>query len=104
MVRRIRLRQNRALLSGVLLLFAFPAVPVAVAKAKAAVAETIVFPQQESDLKPDPAARFGRLENGVRYIILSNREPKDRVSLTPDTNPPPIGFTLFWKLMASEAT
>ena len=81
MVRRIRLRQHRALLAGVLLLFAFPAVPVAVAKAKAAVAETIAFPQQESDLKPDPAARFGRLENGVRYIILSNHEPKDRASL-----------------------
>src|SRR5437763_5960936 len=81
MVRRIRLRENRALLAGVLLLFAFPAVPVAVAKVKAAVAEAIVFPQQESDLKPDPAARFGRLENGVRYIILSNHEPKDRVSL-----------------------
>ena len=81
MVRRIRLRENRALLAGVLLLFAFPAVPVTVAKVKAAVAEAIVFPQQESDLKPDPAARFGRLENGVRYIILSNHEPKDRVSL-----------------------
>src|SRR5437763_603943 len=81
MVRRIRLRENRALLAGVLLLFAFPAVPVAVAKVKAAVAETIAFPQQESDLKPDPAARFGRLENGVRYIILSNHEPKDRASL-----------------------
>src|SRR5437016_7214496 len=80
MVRRIRLRENRALLAGVLLLLVgFP--NLAVATVKAAVAEAIVFPQQESDLKPDPAARFGRLENGVRYIILSNREPKDRVSL-----------------------
>lgn len=81
MVRRIRQRQNRAVLAAVILLFAFAALPGATAKARAAVAETIVFPQQESDLKPDPAARFGRLENGVRYVVLSNHEPKDRASL-----------------------
>ncbi|MDQ6764848.1 MAG: insulinase family protein [Verrucomicrobiota bacterium] len=39
------------------------------------------FPQEGSDLKPDPAARFGKLANGVRYVILPNHEPKGRASL-----------------------
>ena len=61
MVRRIRLRQNRALLAGVFLLFAFPAVPVAVAKAKAAVAETI-------DVHLRHEAQVAHLEAGVVRI------------------------------------
>jgi len=39
------------------------------------------FPQENSDLKPDPAAHFGTLPNGVRYVVLPNHEPKGRVSL-----------------------
>lgn len=39
------------------------------------------FPQDESDLKPDPNARFGTLPNGLRYVILPNHEPRGRVSL-----------------------
>jgi zinc protease len=39
------------------------------------------FPQDVSDLKPDPAAHFGTLPNGVRYVVLPNHQPKDRVSL-----------------------
>jgi len=39
------------------------------------------FPQETSDLKADPAARFGKLPNGLRYIILPNPEPKGRASL-----------------------
>jgi zinc protease len=39
------------------------------------------FPQAVSDLPPDPAARFGSLPNGLRYVILPNREPKNRASL-----------------------
>jgi zinc protease len=39
------------------------------------------FPQAESDLPPDPAARFGTLPNGLRYVIMPNHEPKDRASL-----------------------
>lgn len=68
------------ILCGLLLIFAFGASRPVAAKEKAAP-KTIAFPQEESDLKPDPAARFGRLENGVRYVVLSNREPKDRASL-----------------------
>jgi zinc protease len=39
------------------------------------------FPQADSDLAPDPTARFGALPNGVRYVVRANHEPKDRLSL-----------------------
>ena len=39
------------------------------------------WPQDKSDLKPDPAATYGALPNGLRYIILPNKEPPGRLSL-----------------------
>lgn len=39
------------------------------------------FPHEGSDLRPDPAATFGVLENGIRYVIHPNSEPKGRASL-----------------------
>src|SRR5262245_16891964 len=39
------------------------------------------FPQQGSDLRADPTARYGTLPNGVRYVIMPNHEPKDRASM-----------------------
>ncbi len=39
------------------------------------------WPQDKSDIKPDPAAVYGALPNGLRYIILPNKEPPGRVSL-----------------------
>ncbi|MFL6531422.1 MAG: M16 family metallopeptidase [Chthoniobacterales bacterium] len=39
------------------------------------------FPQEGSDLKADPAAKFGKLPNGFRYVIMPNHEPKGRASL-----------------------
>jgi len=41
----------------------------------------IPFPQAGSDLKAEAAARFGTLPSGLRYVVLPNREPKQRVSL-----------------------
>src|SRR6267142_230242 len=41
----------------------------------------IPFPQAASDLKADPAARFGTLPNGLRYVVRANKEPKERASL-----------------------
>ena len=41
----------------------------------------VPFPQADSDLKPDPNARFGTLPNGLRYVILPNHEPRGRISL-----------------------
>jgi len=39
------------------------------------------WPQAASDIAPDPKASFGRLPNGLRYIIYPNAEPPKRVSL-----------------------
>ena len=38
------------------------------------------FAYETSDLPVDPAIKWGRLENGLRYAILPNHEPKGRVS------------------------
>jgi zinc protease len=40
-----------------------------------------VFGQENSDLRPDSAAIWGRLPNGLRYVILPNKEPQARASL-----------------------
>lgn len=39
------------------------------------------WPHDHSDLKPDPSLVFGTLENGIRYIIMTNHEPKNRVGM-----------------------
>jgi zinc protease len=49
--------------------------------AAALAAAPLPFPQDVSDLKPDPAAHFGALPNGLRFVILPNQEPKNRASL-----------------------
>ena len=38
------------------------------------------FAHQTSDLPVDPAIHWGRLDNGLRYALLHNTEPKGRVS------------------------
>lgn len=40
-----------------------------------------VWPHEDGDLAPDPAVRFGRLDNGLRYVMLPNDTPEDRVSM-----------------------
>ncbi|MCB1228187.1 MAG: insulinase family protein [Verrucomicrobiales bacterium] len=47
----------------------------------AQAADAPFWPQNDSDLKPDPKAEFGALENGLRYVILPNSEPPGRASL-----------------------
>ena len=39
------------------------------------------WPHEGSDLSPDSTMTFGRLDNGLRYIIRQNQTPKDRVSM-----------------------
>ncbi len=58
----------------------FPVLLLLVAS-KLLTAAPLPFPQEGSDLRPDPAARFGTLPNGLRYVIRPNHEPKDRASL-----------------------
>lgn len=39
------------------------------------------WPQDVSDLQPDPSLTFGTLENGLRYVVKPNHEPKNRVGM-----------------------
>jgi zinc protease len=39
------------------------------------------WPQSKSDIPADPAAVFGSLKNGFRYMILPNSEPPHRLSM-----------------------
>ena len=47
----------------------------------AAAPLALPYAQDSSDLKPDPAAHFGTLPNGVRYVVYPNKEPQGRASL-----------------------
>ena len=47
----------------------------------ALTAAAIPFPHEASDLKLDPAAKYGTLPNGLRYVVRANHEPKNRASL-----------------------
>ena len=42
---------------------------------------TTAWPQEKSDIPVDPKAVFGSLDNDMRYIILPNSEPPDRLSM-----------------------
>ncbi|HTS51717.1 MAG TPA: insulinase family protein [Burkholderiales bacterium] len=39
------------------------------------------WPQDHSDLKRDASVVYGRLDNGVRYVLMPNDTPKGRISL-----------------------
>jgi zinc protease len=66
----------RRLLAALLLLCAaFPAASPSWAQ-NAPVLPEHEWPFAKSDLPPDPAYRFGRLPNGMRYIIRPNATPK----------------------------
>ena len=43
--------------------------------------ENVTWPQDASDLIPDPAITFGQLDNGMRYIIMANDTPEETVAL-----------------------
>lgn len=62
-------------------LLAFVASPWLAKSAPAPETKPLPFPQEGSDLKPDPAAHFGSLPNGLRYVVMPNHEPKGRASL-----------------------
>lgn len=70
---------RRFLLPALLLLFAVPALAQ-----PAPVQPQHEWPFEQSDLPPDPAYRFGRLDNGMRYIIR------------PNGTPPGQGMVQFW--------
>lgn len=39
------------------------------------------WPHQYTDLDPSPGIIFGRLKNGVRYVLKENEKPEDRVAM-----------------------
>jgi zinc protease len=62
---------RRTLLTALLLTLALPA-----QAQPAPVQPHHEWPFEQSDLPPDPAYRFGRLDNGMRYVIRPNATPK----------------------------
>ena len=40
-----------------------------------------LWSHEKSDLEPDPALIFGRLPNGFGYVLMTNQNPKERVSM-----------------------
>jgi zinc protease len=62
---------RRFLLAAFLVIAGFPALAQ-----QAPVAPEHEWRFEESDLSPDPAYRFGRLDNGMRYIVRPNATPK----------------------------
>jgi len=40
-----------------------------------------VWPHEKSDLPLDSEIVYGRLDNGFRYVLMQNQNPKDRVSM-----------------------
>jgi len=69
-----------ALVAALALAFAQPAVaaPASAAPAKLAPGQ---WPQAVSDLRPDPAIRFGALPNGMRYAIRRQPIPAGQAAL-----------------------
>ena len=43
--------------------------------------DPIPLPQEDSDIQPDSAVTWGVLDNGLRFAILPNAEPPNRVSM-----------------------
>ena len=39
------------------------------------------FPQNHSDIKADPNVRFGKLANGMTYIVMKNNTPPGTLSI-----------------------
>jgi zinc protease len=57
------------------------AMAMGLAVAGSAAGSESPWPHQESDLTPDPALIFGRLDNGLRYVLRVNDTPRDRISM-----------------------
>lgn len=73
-MRLIRLRLGISLVA--LALSASPALAQ-----DAVVQRPTEWAQESSDVKPDPAVRYGKLANGLRYAILNNKTPADGVAM-----------------------
>ncbi|MCI5209132.1 MAG: insulinase family protein, partial [Candidatus Electrothrix sp. ATG2] len=83
----MQLQRTRFLLVCLLFCFLFTQGLTGVTLAKEAPSSSGKFcisegwPHEQSDLTPDPALIFGALENGFRYVLMPNHEPKGRVAM-----------------------
>ena len=59
----------------------FAALPAFAQDSDSPAGEPIPLPQEDSDIPADPAVTWGLLENGIRYAVLPNSEPPNRVSI-----------------------
>ena len=83
-MRPVRLLATVLALAGLLLTLTPPRAQATAPAAEAAATVSrpvVAWPHEGSDLAPDPSLRFGRLDNGLRYVLMVNREPRDRVAL-----------------------
>jgi zinc protease len=71
----------RAATAALAVLFLAPALARAEALAVRAPAGPAGWPQATSDIRPDPEVRFGRLANGMRYMIMRNTTPAHETSI-----------------------
>jgi len=53
----------------------------AIASAQAEASKGRPWPQDASDLKPDERLSFGRMDNGMRYVLMRNATPPGQISL-----------------------
>ncbi len=77
-----RFIQRLLLLFLISLLLAGAAAPASGGDAETAIFNPSRHPaHQISDLQADPSLRFGSLENGMRYILMPNPKPENRVRM-----------------------
>ena len=69
------------------------------------------WPHEQSDLPVNPSIRFGRLENGLRFVVQQNAEPRRRIALrlfvrvgSLHENEDELGLTHFVEHMAFSST
>lgn len=67
---------RQLLLSALILTAALPAQGQSAQAPTAEIQPQHEWPFEGSDLPPDPAYRFGRLDNGMRYVIRPNGTPR----------------------------
>ena len=75
------MRRTGLRLAALLLVSSVLASATFAADAPKLVEQDGVWAQTYSDIKADPAVRFGHMKNGMRYAVMHNETPKGQVSI-----------------------
>ena len=59
----------------------FLSLPLPAAETSAPAPKALLWPQDSSDIAPDPAVKWGVLPNGLRFAVLKHSEPPGRASM-----------------------